>query len=250
MDYDKTAVPDTYDAGRERTPEQKLRFLRAYAERTGTEEINRIIDLGCGTGRYTQTLAEVFDADVLGVEPSDRMREQAEAKTDSGHVTIARGTGDEIPAEDGAADLILMSMVLHHLPDIGAVARECARVLRPGGFACIWNTVQDEAGTYPYHGVFPSIRAIIDRKLTPRAELDGLFEAQSLELFHRETVPHVVAPDWQTLADKMALRADSFVAELSDAEHAAGLERLRELAAKGDGSPSVLQVDRIIYRRR
>lgn len=249
MDYDKTNVPSTYDAGRDTSAEEKATFLGTYAAKTGTDGIERIIDLGCGTGRYTEALSGIFDADVLGVEPSEKMRGQAENKSSSARVSFAAGSGSEIPAGDDSADLVFMSMVIHHLPDIAATARECARVLKPDGFVCIWNTVRDEAGTYPYHGVFPSIRGIIESKLTPRAELDGHFASAGLDLFDREIVPHVVAADWQKLADKMALRADSFVAQLPDEEYDAGLAALRDLAAKGEGSPSTLQVDRIIYQR-
>ena len=250
MDYDKTAVPITYDAGRETSAAEKVRFLEAYAAKTGTDDISQIIDLGCGTGRYSQSLSEVFGADVLGVEPSLKMRTQAEGKTTSPRVTFADGGAEAIPAEDQTADLVFMSMVIHHLPDIGATAGECARVLRFGGYVCIWNTVADEAGTYPYLGVFPSIRGIIESKLTPRIELDRHFSDAGFDLSHRELVPHVVAADWRALADKMALRADSFVAQLPDEEYEAGLAALRDLAARGEGSPSTLNVDRIIYRRR
>ncbi len=177
------------------------------------------------------------------------MRAQAAEKTESDRVRFLAGDGGRIPVEDGSTDLVFMSMVIHHLPDLSATAKECARVLRPGGFVSIWNTVSDETGTYPYLDVFPSIRGIIEGKLTPRADLDRHFDSAGFDLHDREIVPHVVAADWQALADKMALRADSFVAQLPDAEYEAGLEALRDLAKQGEGRPSTLQVDRIVYRR-
>jgi ubiquinone/menaquinone biosynthesis C-methylase UbiE len=36
-----------------------------------------------------------------------------------------------------------MSMVYHHFTDPTAVARECHRVLRQGGYACIRNGTQE-----------------------------------------------------------------------------------------------------------
>ncbi len=250
MDYDKTSVPGTYDAGRETSAEEKAAFLGAYASKTGTSGIDHIIDLGCGTGRYSQSLAEIFHADVLGIEPSERMRAQAEAKTTSPRVRFAPGSGEHVPSAAGSADLIFMSMVIHHLPDLAKTTSECARVLKSGGFVCIWNTVSDEAGTYPYLNVFPSIRGIIESKLTARGQLDETFADAGFDLFNRDIVPHVVATDWRVLADKMALRADSFVAQLPQAEFEAGLNALRRLAEHDEGRPSTLQVDRIIYRRR
>ena len=45
MDYDRTSVPDSYDAGREISDDKKRAFVAEFAQITGTAEILKIIDL-------------------------------------------------------------------------------------------------------------------------------------------------------------------------------------------------------------
>lgn len=48
-----------------------------------------------------------------------------------------RGGAERLPLEDASVDLVVSDNVFEHLPDVRAVTNEIARVLRPGGVACI-----------------------------------------------------------------------------------------------------------------
>ncbi|MEM8689173.1 MAG: methyltransferase domain-containing protein [Pseudomonadota bacterium] len=249
MDYDRTSVPDSYDAGREIADDKKRAFVAQFAQITGTTNISRIIDLGCGTGRFSGTLADVYDAEVLGVEPSGRMIAQARTKHHDPRLSFAEAPGEALPVEDSSVDMIFMSMVLHHLKDPGRVALECWRALRAGGMVCIRNSMADEVDTYPYLDVFPSIRAIIARQLITRARLSEIFGQYGFSLLANETHWHDIAPNWTAFAEKMALRADSFVAQLSDEEFEAGLAALRQKALTApDDESARLRVDLMVYQ--
>ena len=249
MDYDRTSVPDSYDAGREIADEKKRAFIAQFAKTIGTDDISRIIDLGCGTGRFSGTLADVFDAEVLGIEPSGRMIAQARAKHDDPRITFVEASGEALPADNSSVDMVFMSMVLHHLKDPGRVALECWRVLRSGGKVCIRNSMADEVDTYPYLDVFPSIRAIIARQLITRARLSEVFGQYGFSLLANDTQWHDIAPNWTAFAEKMALRADSFVAQLPDEEFEAGLAALRKKALTAPEDESArLRVDLIVYQ--
>ena len=99
-----------------------------------------------GDDRIVGALRRGWQSGIVPAVAEALMREQAEGKATSPRLSFTAGSGNQIPAPDGSTDLIFMSMVIHHLPDIAATAAECARVLRPGGYVCIWNTVADEAG--------------------------------------------------------------------------------------------------------
>src|SRR3989344_6112388 len=144
MDYDKfNKVPRIYDKVRTHTPEIQQQWLDLIAQNAPEGGIKDVIDLGSGTGRYSQLLAERFNASVVAVEPSDEMREQALAKSLSERIAFKKGSGENIPVPDASADMIFMSMVLHHLHDVAATARECYRVLRQNGVLCGRNTTSD-----------------------------------------------------------------------------------------------------------
>ena len=89
-----------------------------------------IIDLGCGTGRFSGALAEIFDANVLGVEPSAKMIERARAKHTDVRLRFLEAPGEALPVDDSSIDMVFMSMVLHHLAEPAKVALECWRALR------------------------------------------------------------------------------------------------------------------------
>ncbi len=249
MDYDQTTVPESYDAGREVSADKKRERIARFAQTIGTTDINKIIDLGCGTGRFSGTLAEMFGANVLGVEPSSKMIEQARAKHQDVRLRFMQASGEKLPTADSSIDMIFMSMVLHHLPDPAAVALECWRALRSGGYVCIRNTVADEVDSYPYLDVFPSIRAIIDGQLLSRSRLNGLFQSLGFSLVANETVSHELSPNWSAFAEKISLRADSFVARLPDREFEAGVAALRERAlTEPPDDPVRLRVDLTVFQ--
>lgn len=67
MDYDQTTMPSAYDAGRGYAPAVLDFWLRTIATSIAHKHISDILDLGCGTGRYTAALAAHFRARVVGV---------------------------------------------------------------------------------------------------------------------------------------------------------------------------------------
>lgn len=91
-------------------------------------------DLGCGTGHMLERLLQKAEH-VIGVDGSPRMLEMARQRFASspGKVSLRIGELDHLPLADGEADLVTLSMVLHHLERPEAALREISRVLKPGG---------------------------------------------------------------------------------------------------------------------
>jgi ubiquinone/menaquinone biosynthesis C-methylase UbiE len=108
-------------------------FLEAARAQLGQA---RALDLGCGTGVVTLALAR-RGFDVLGVDHSPEMLAIAEAKlTDAdvpGTWRFAAADVRDLPADDGAFDLVTCQGLLHHLAGLDPALRELARVMRPGG---------------------------------------------------------------------------------------------------------------------
>jgi len=250
MKYDKSNIPDTYDAGREISAEAKNFELKFFFENLSGDNVADIVDLGCGTGRFSQTLAELFDANIVGVDPSHKMLNQARNKSNSGRISFVIASAEAIPLGDGVADMVFMSMVLHHLSSPEKTALECHRVLRKGGYVCIRNTVSDEISSYPYLDCFPSIYSIIEDQLISREQLKNIFGNAGLKIVAQQTVWSEISSDWQIFTGKIALKADSFVAQLENDEFNAGLAKLR-MKSKGETSNEKvgLNVDSIIFQK-
>src|SRR5258705_5385746 len=133
MDYDATDIPATYDAGRDHGPEVLDLWMSAISSHVEGLSIRAILDLGCGTGRFSRALAVRFDAEVIGVDPSTKMLEQAQKKQPDPRVRFHVGRGEAIPLPDDSVDLIFMSMAFHHFESPALAVTECRRVLCEGG---------------------------------------------------------------------------------------------------------------------
>lgn len=95
----------------------------------------RILDAGCGNGRYLRFLLRHADPDAVltGFDLSLRMLHRARARLRSGRVTQAVADLTRLPYGDGTFDAVVCGWVLEHLPDPTPGLRELARVMRPGG---------------------------------------------------------------------------------------------------------------------
>ncbi|HEX2646054.1 MAG TPA: class I SAM-dependent methyltransferase, partial [Candidatus Dormibacteraeota bacterium] len=109
MDYDAFEIASSYDKGRSVTPQalrQWREFLSTHVDRSA---ISLVVDLGCGTGRFSKLLASQFAAQVVAIDPSQKMLDQARGKQASGSVALQRASAEALPLKDGCADLVFMS---------------------------------------------------------------------------------------------------------------------------------------------
>jgi demethylmenaquinone methyltransferase/2-methoxy-6-polyprenyl-1,4-benzoquinol methylase/phosphoethanolamine N-methyltransferase len=99
----------------------------------------RVLDVGCGTG--TLTIAAMRQTaptgEVHGIDPSAEMIGVARQKAAKAGVDARFHTAvmEKLPFPDGHFDLVLSSLMLHHLPaDVKRAGfAELNRVLKPGG---------------------------------------------------------------------------------------------------------------------
>jgi 27-O-demethylrifamycin SV methyltransferase len=106
---------------------------------------DRILDVGCGTGRQACDLAERFGVAVLGITTSDAGVAAATALADERGLTDARferrdGTDNGLPSE--SFDVVWVLESSHLMRDRPALLRECVRVLAPGGRLALCDIVR------------------------------------------------------------------------------------------------------------
>jgi ubiquinone/menaquinone biosynthesis C-methylase UbiE len=133
-------APRFYDAlafilslGREKA------IRRATIEAAGLTPGQSVLDVGAGTGSLTLTAKRAVGPSgrVVGVEPAPKMVEYARAKAarSGTDVEFRVASIEALPFEEAAFDVVLSSLMLHHLPEkakrLGFA--EVVRILRPGG---------------------------------------------------------------------------------------------------------------------
>jgi 2-polyprenyl-6-hydroxyphenyl methylase/3-demethylubiquinone-9 3-methyltransferase len=146
-----TIAPDEYEAevaarfdllhdrfkaevGRE---DVRLGAVRACLGRVGGR---RVLDLGCGKGRFAVPLSAA-GAEVIGLDRSSVMLAEAGA----GGLDRVRGSARRLPFAEAVFDAAIAIEVFEHLAAIDEVLREVRRVLRPGGVVAI---VDKSAGSW------------------------------------------------------------------------------------------------------
>jgi ubiquinone/menaquinone biosynthesis C-methylase UbiE len=117
--------------GRER------RFRERELDLAGVTAGDRVLDVGCGTGTLAIAAARRVGPTgaVHGVDPSEDLlaRARKKARRASVAVEFAVGSGDALPFPDASFDVVLSTLVWHHLPHeaVKRSALEVRRVLRP-----------------------------------------------------------------------------------------------------------------------
>src|SRR5262245_22868334 len=94
-----------------------------------------VLDAGCGTGYLSRKLRD-RGAVVTGVDLAGRMIEIARARYPDIDFRIDSCT-ELASCQDGTFDLVVSNYVLMDTPELGAVMRGFARVLKPGGAAVV-----------------------------------------------------------------------------------------------------------------
>jgi len=87
-----------------------------------------LVDIGAGTGQFTAAFSDWFDLNVVAVEPSAAMRDRVPRAP---AIQVFAGDASALPLADESADAAWLSLVIHHIPDLGVAAHEIRRVLRP-----------------------------------------------------------------------------------------------------------------------
>lgn len=93
------------------------------------------LDVGCGPGSITASLARAVGADglALGVDVSEPMLARAVRVRAGAQAAFLRADAQRLPLRDDTVDAVISIAVLQLIPDPTAALREMARVLKPGG---------------------------------------------------------------------------------------------------------------------
>jgi ubiquinone/menaquinone biosynthesis C-methylase UbiE len=247
MDYDRTNIPATYKRGRDHGPAVLEKWMRVVAARVAPTRVQDILDLGCGTGRFSNGLAVRFNASVTGIDPSIKMLRQAMDAPASPLVSYAMGLAEALPLSANSMDLIFMSMVFHHFTDHQGVAKECARVLRPGGRLCLRTASVEQIAMYPYVPFFPESRPLLEQRLPSLGFQRDAFEAAGLRTLSCELVTQEIAADLWVYAEKLSTKSDSILASLTDEDFDCGLKAVRSEAAVAAVRAVVEPIDFLVF---
>lgn len=191
-----------------------------------------VVDIGAGTGQFATAFSDWFGLRVLAVEPSAAMRDQI-PRTPT--IQPLDGSASALPLPDESADAAWLSLVLHHIPDLAAAAREIRRVLRPGAPVLLRQGFPGRLAGVELVRWFPETA----RAVESYPSVEDTCAAFAAAGFRQDALEQVPETYSSTLADFLGQldtfrQADTTMRTLSEDEFRRGKQRLRRAVRQAE----------------
>lgn len=192
-----TGLAETYSRHRPGYPEAAVQHILTRCQlRSGAE----VLDVGSGTGIFARQLA-AHGVHVLGLEPNDDMRQQAERDTPAGTaLAYCAGRAEDTGLAAQSVAAVVSAQAFHWFaPD--AALREFARVLRPGGWVALLWYERDERDpfTAAYGDLLRTLPGAVGLERARARAGEALLEHPLYELPERSVFAHAQALDEEGL---------------------------------------------------
>ncbi|HUH07071.1 MAG TPA: class I SAM-dependent methyltransferase [Egibacteraceae bacterium] len=237
-----------YDAERDAADDQVDATRHVLVSELGGAPHGPVMDIGAGTGLWSERIARWTSAPVVALEPSDAMLSVIADKRSPGVLPV-QGRGEALPVGDGACGAAWLSTVVHHFDDLAAAAAEIARVLAPDGTALVRSMFPDQpSGQLHVLRFFPSA-ARVAAQFPGMDEVVGVFQRAGLGLRRRHAPREVASRTRRAFLERVRSRGDSLLREVADAEFASGLGEARRWADESPDAAVHFRPDMLVFRR-
>jgi ubiquinone/menaquinone biosynthesis C-methylase UbiE len=231
VDYD--AIAGVYDRRYQQNDFSGVE--NAVTSFAGSNPGARVVEVGCGTGRWLRLL-RAKGIKATGMDASSGMLSRAQSP-------VVQAVAEQLPYASGSIDRVFCVNALHHFSDKVAFVGEARRVLRPGGQLMI-------VGLDPHAGIdrwyvydyFPSALPNDRRRYAATSQIrEWMHQAGFTGCVTREAQHSPVRIDARTALREGRLdrTAASQLNLLTEAEYRLGIDRVRketDLAATRGGT--------------
>jgi len=218
VDYDR--ISTRYDSHRRGGGP----YLQKLAALAGECEAITALEIGAGTGLNTQAFLDAHTCTLIALERSSGMLDKAKAKAIPAR--WLQGSAVSLPLAVGSVSFVFGVYVLHHLPELDSVFRECARVLR-GGCAAFVTASTDFIERHPMNRYFPSFAAVDKARFQPIETVVESFRRAGFARVDTERFIDAPRPIDSVYVERVANRFISTYDLIPSGEFEEGVARLR-----------------------
>jgi demethylmenaquinone methyltransferase/2-methoxy-6-polyprenyl-1,4-benzoquinol methylase len=158
------------------------RWRRRAANATRVRPGDRVLDLGCGTGKVGRAVAA--GAGVVGVDVSFGMLSRAQ-RDSGGRLRLVQGSAFRLPFADGVFAAAVSGFVLRNLNDLGTAFDELFRVLAPGATVALVDATEPANPYFRrlfdayFYTAAPALGALVGRRAAYRYLAQSLAQIPS-----------------------------------------------------------------------
>ncbi len=229
------------------TMKQWMDFLTASVPKN---EINKILDLGCGTGRFSFALSEVYKCPVLAIDPSETMLEEGKKVNKTENIFWLKGIAEEIPIDDKSVELLWMSQVFHHIDNIDLAFKEICRVIKKNGYLAIRNGMKEHIDEIIWYDCFLEASEIERNRMLSQKETVRLVAQHNFRICSTVRLYQYFAQSYHEYVDKICGRGLSSLIAISDDAFEKGVERLKKWTKnRPQNEPVYEPVDLLVFRK-
>jgi ubiquinone/menaquinone biosynthesis C-methylase UbiE len=230
---DYSRIADGYDRRYEANPlEPVAEALRSLVVETGA---GRVLEVGCGTGRWLAELADLCD-EACGIDPSTAMLQRARERCPG--LRLCEGKAEALPFADASLDLVYCVNAIHHFQDPRAFVSEASRVLAGGGMlAVVGSDPHARRESWYIYRFFEGTYERDVERFPRRADVRRWMAAAGFDHVGQRPVAHIVDHlRGRAVFDSPFLQKDacSQLALLTDEAYQTGLRRMEAAIADAD----------------
>jgi ubiquinone/menaquinone biosynthesis C-methylase UbiE len=193
----------------------------------------RLLDVGCGTGRFAVLAKARLGGRVWGLDPSAEMLREAKARPGAQGIGWKQGAAEHLPFRSAWFDAAHMHLVVHTLADRPAALGELARVLALGGRIAIATFAREHFERFFLNPYFPSIERIDTARFPDPAALAREVAEAGFGDVGIERISQPVHAEAADVVERVRGRYISTLHLLDAAEYTAGLAALERDTAAG-----------------
>jgi ubiquinone/menaquinone biosynthesis C-methylase UbiE len=237
---DYSRIASFYDKGRPISEQNMDLWLELIVKSSRMSEGARVLDLGCGTGRFSIPMATRLHFRVTGADSSSEMLEKAREKDTSRLVQWDREDAQQLVYPDESFDIVFMSHLMHHVDDPYQVLSECQRVLVSPGVVLIRYGAIEQIRDDVEHTFFPEVLTV-DEARTPTVKTveKWLVEAGFQAIISQEIVQKTFDTNTAHL-DMVEARGTSILSMISPEAFEKGISSLKKYIENNPNDPWLL----------
>jgi ubiquinone/menaquinone biosynthesis C-methylase UbiE len=230
------------------SPAARAVWAEVFRAAVSSTPVRRLLDVGCGTGRFTAFLSEVFGAAAVGIDGSVAML-QERVLVPGAPLSFLGAEAAALPFRAGAIDLALLSMVYHLLVPPTAAVTELSRVIRPGGWVFLRTPTRELLDRVEFLAFFPEALAIDEARMPPRARITDTFTRAGFTAHTWKIVEQEFAGSPLEALERVRRRAFSTLRLISDEAFREGLARYEAHCLSAPPAPRTESLEFFAFRR-